>query len=280
MTVTPIPGGPLLTNHEYSAVVLAAGLIITAIFASYLGVLTRQRTRLAASQAELKAIFEHALDGIVLYEIETKKLHAGNDRLCRMLGYTPDELVTLSVSDIHPAEPLPHVIEQLERQISGEIELANDTPVKRRDGSVFFADISAGPVVIGGKQYMVGIFRDITERKRAKEMLQQRDALLHAVALSATEIMTAPSLNEAIPKAMEIVSTAIRIDRMAVMERSLMPDSPPVHRYAWNAPDVEIKIDDSFFEKSRAMDPAARGLADTAKKGRSSCPTPGPRPAT
>ena len=255
MTVTPIPGGPLLTNHEYSAVVLAAGLIITAIFASYLGVLTRQGTRLAASQAELKAIFEHALDGIVLYEIETKKLHAGNDRLCRMLGYTSDELVTLSVSDIHPAEQLPHVIEQLERQISGEIELATDIPVKRRDGSVFFADISAAPVVIDGKQYLVGIFHDITERKSAAEVLQRRDALLHAIALSATEIMTTPSLEDAIHKAMGLVSTAIRIDRMGVMERSSAPDLPPLYRYAWNALDVKVAIDDRFFEKSPIWSP-------------------------
>ena len=44
-------------------------------------------------------------------------------------------------------------------------------PVKRKDGSVFYADINASPIIINGKPCLLGVFRDVTERKRAEEKL-------------------------------------------------------------------------------------------------------------
>jgi hypothetical protein len=44
--------------------------------------------------------------------------------------------------------------------------------------------------------------------------------LLHAVAVSASEFVSASSLDEAMPKALELVSRTLQIDRMTVLERS------------------------------------------------------------
>ena len=56
-----------------------------------------------------------------------------------------------------------------EKQVKGEKALAEDLPVLRKDGSIFYADISAAPAIIGGVHCILGIFRDITERKQAEE---------------------------------------------------------------------------------------------------------------
>jgi len=121
-----------------------------------------------------KAVFDGALDGILLADAESRRFINGNNMICRMLGYSMDELKRLSVADIHPAEHLPYVIEQFERQVRGEIALAENIPVKRKDGSMFFADISASAVEMNGVRVQVGFFRDITERKRAGQKLQSR----------------------------------------------------------------------------------------------------------
>ncbi len=255
MIVTPIPGGTLLSDHQYSTIVLMADLIITACLVMYLGVLKRQQRRLRELRAELQAIFDHAIDGIVLCDLETKRLRAGNDHLCQMLGYTPEELVTLDLSDIHPTAALPRIIEQMRRQSRGELERADDVPVKRKDGSVFFADVSGGSVVIGGKPCLVGIFRDITERKHADELLLRRDALLHAVATSATELVMATSLDDAVAKVLEIVGTTLAIDRVSVLERPPVPNAAPVLRSAWHAPGLKLKLDSRFFEDPKLMTP-------------------------
>ena len=42
-------------------------------------------------------------------------------------------------------------------------------PVKRKDGSVFYADVNSTPVEMSGKRYLLGVFRDITERKQAEK---------------------------------------------------------------------------------------------------------------
>jgi PAS domain S-box-containing protein len=126
------------------------------------------------SENKFRSIFDHATDGILLADMETKKFTDGNRVICDMLGYSLDEIKNLGVMEIHPKEDLPNVLDQFEKQAKGEIKIVNDLPVKRKDGSVFYADISAGLVVLAGKQYLTGIFRDNTERKRGDEELKKR----------------------------------------------------------------------------------------------------------
>jgi PAS domain S-box-containing protein len=45
-------------------------------------------------------------------------------------------------------------------------------PCLKKDGSVFFADIFASPMIIDGKKMNVGFFTDVTERKTAEEKLK------------------------------------------------------------------------------------------------------------
>ncbi len=92
-----------------------------------------------------------------------------NSIICAMLGYSKEEILTRFVHDIHPEKDLPNVIEAFERQARNEFRLAENLPVKRKDGTIFYADISSSPISIGTEAFIVGIFRDITERKQADE---------------------------------------------------------------------------------------------------------------
>ena len=143
------------------------------------------------SEARFKGIFDHAQDGILLADIETKRFQMANDTICRMLGYSCEEISRLSVTDIHPAEDLAYVSQQFERQAKGEIALATDIPVKRKDGSVFFADINSSPLTLGVRSYLIGLFRDITERKRAEEALHKSNRALKTLSACNTTLIHA-----------------------------------------------------------------------------------------
>ncbi|MHA2039407.1 MAG: PAS domain S-box protein, partial [Promethearchaeota archaeon] len=73
--------------------------------------------------------------------------------------------------DIHRKEDLPYVIEQFEKLARNEMKTAQGIPFKRKDGHVFYADINSSSIIFSGKKCLVGIFRDITDRKQAEEAL-------------------------------------------------------------------------------------------------------------
>jgi PAS domain S-box-containing protein len=135
----------------------------------------RAEEAIKESEHRFKAIFDNAADGILVADKENKKFFSGNRMICQMLGYTEEEIKTLGVMDIHPEEDLPYVIDQFERQAKGEFTLASNIPVKRKDGSIFYADVNSFSIKLAGKTYLLGDFRDITERKKAEELLRKSE---------------------------------------------------------------------------------------------------------
>jgi len=135
----------------------------------------RMELELRESEERFRAIFEYSPDGILIADLQNKKFHSANAVMCKELGYTPEEIIKLRVSDIHPDKDLAYVINQFERQQSGEFTLARDIPVKRKDGSVFYADVNSIVITLSGEKYLLGLFRDITERKQAEDLLRESE---------------------------------------------------------------------------------------------------------
>jgi PAS domain S-box-containing protein len=129
---------------------------------------------LKESEIRFKAIFNESREGRLLAEIGTRRFFMCNPEICRMLGYTEEEMMRLRVDDIHPEKDLPFVIEQFERQAKGEIKLAAGLSVKRKDGSILYADVNTSPITLADKKYLMGSFRDITDSKKIQDQLQEK----------------------------------------------------------------------------------------------------------
>ncbi len=144
---------------------------------------------LRESELHFRTLFEAAVDGIVLADIETRKLVMPNRRICEMLGYSATELCELTVDDIHPPDELPYVKDQFERQIRREVAVARDIPMRRKDGTLFFADVNATRIDLGGRKYLMGMFRDITEKKKSEESLRASEAELRALFSAMSDVV-------------------------------------------------------------------------------------------
>jgi len=118
------------------------------------------------SEKRHRAICERVSEGILAADILTKRFRYANPAMCRMLGYSEDELRQMGVLEIHPKNALAHVLSEFEAQDQGEKTMVADIPCLRKNGTVFSADISAGKMSINGIECRVGIFTDITERKQ------------------------------------------------------------------------------------------------------------------
>lgn len=123
------------------------------------------------SEQRFRVIFDYANDGMLLTDIKTKKIYTANKTICQMLGYSLDEIKKLEVADIHPTEHLAHTIDRVDKLSRGEIAEARSIPVKRKDSTIFYADITCSiPVILGGRTCVISIFRDITAHKRIDEL--------------------------------------------------------------------------------------------------------------
>ncbi len=165
--------------------------------ASFIDITERKRAEnaLRESEARYKALFTGAAEGILMADLQMKQFHYANPAICRMFGYTEDELLRLGVEDIHPQESLEHVLAEFEAQVRGEKTLAPDLPCLRKDGTLFYANISGISVVIKGHKYNVGFFTDITERKRIQDKLAQNESEMRTTLYSIGDAVISLDLN-------------------------------------------------------------------------------------
>jgi PAS domain S-box-containing protein len=117
----------------------------------------RAENALKESEEKFRAIFENAGEGIIVADAKTKKFTFANPAIYRILGYKEKELLKLKVNDIHPKKDLPRVMEQFKKQLQKKILSAN-LPVLRKDKKVIFCNITATPLIINGKECIVGFF--------------------------------------------------------------------------------------------------------------------------
>lgn len=95
-----------------------------------------------------------------------------NEAACRSLGYSREELLEMTVHDIDPGFPEGIWAEywnDMKRRGSFTIESYHRT----KDGTIFPVEITSNYVKFGGREYNCTFARDITERKRAEEVLQR-----------------------------------------------------------------------------------------------------------
>ena len=142
--------------------------------------LSNANERLRQSNDQLQTIYDGMIEGILITDIETKRFVRVNSSMCCMLGYSEEELLSASIKDIHPPEEVPNDLQRFQAAAEGRVSINEDRPVLRKDGSIFYADITGQRVFYDERPCLLALFRDISERKQAQEALErERKTLKH-----------------------------------------------------------------------------------------------------
>ncbi len=145
-------------------------------------ILVQKIQELQESESSYKMLFANAAEGILMVELRTKQLIHANSTLCKMFGYPEEEILQLSLQDIHPKDSLKHVLAEVNAMTRGEKMNLQDIPCLRKDGTAFSVNISGSLIDFHGKKCMAGFFTDITERKRVEESLRESEMRFRAIA--------------------------------------------------------------------------------------------------
>jgi PAS domain S-box-containing protein len=113
-----------------------------------------------------RSLFDRTEDMIQVVDHETGRFIDVNETACRVHGYTREEYLSLRVPDIAP-NAQQWTVTRDARQAGPSLF---ETVHRRKDGSLFPVEISIAYVELDRK-YVLGVVRDISERKRAEESL-------------------------------------------------------------------------------------------------------------
>lgn len=145
----------------------------------------RVEQALRESEQRFRHLFTNSPDAIVLIDPHDPDVSWPivdcNQAACRMNGYTREEMIGQSIDllNLTPGtrEERSLYMENLRRE---QVILA-ETLHRHKDGHIFPIEISTSLLTFGGRELVLGIDRDITERKQAEEALRESDERFHSL---------------------------------------------------------------------------------------------------
>jgi len=141
---------------------------------------TRAQEALQKSEQQLEKLFEFSPDGILVTD-QQGRITKANAQIEQAFGYGRSELVGQAVEILiperfrggHPAHRTNYAAHPRLRPMGAGLQLFG----RRKDGSEFPVDIMLNPVDLPDGQMVLAVVRDVTEQKKALDVLREKEYL-------------------------------------------------------------------------------------------------------
>lgn len=138
-----------------------------------LGSLEQSEQALREQTRRNQLILQTSLDGFMVLDLEGR-LREANPAMCNLVGYSPEDLPGMSLSNF---EVQGNLANRGQQYLEVTLKTGADrfeTRYHRRDGQEINVEVSLNLAEFGQEQFLFGFVRDITERKQAEAEISQR----------------------------------------------------------------------------------------------------------
>jgi PAS domain S-box-containing protein len=138
----------------------------------------RTKEELRRQTAHFERLFELAPEPIVVRDVRNRVLRV-NKEFTKLFGFTPAEALGRSISELIVPAALWDESERLRESLNRGERVDAELVRKRKDGSLLTVSFVAASVRVDGEvEEIYGVYRDITEQKKAAEALKRTEAYL------------------------------------------------------------------------------------------------------
>jgi len=136
----------------------------------------RSEDKMRSSEERLKILFDYAPDAYFLTDIKGNFID-GNLASEKLLGYDKTELIgrNLLESELLSINQIPRAAKILIKNSSGLATGPDEFELTRKDGSNITVELITHPVEIGGQTLILGLARDINDRRAAENALRESE---------------------------------------------------------------------------------------------------------
>ncbi|MBF0409085.1 MAG: PocR ligand-binding domain-containing protein [Candidatus Riflebacteria bacterium] len=143
----------------------------------------RSEAALLTSRSYLQAVLDSVNDAVFVCDANTGIIVDVNQRMCEIYRCSHEEAIGTPCEEFSLGEP-PYSNHEISEWINkvGKTDIQTfNWLAKRKDGTVFWAEVGIRFAVIGGENRFVIAVRDITERREAEKLLQESEETFRTI---------------------------------------------------------------------------------------------------
>ncbi|MBN1143882.1 MAG: PAS domain S-box protein [Bacteroidales bacterium] len=146
---------------------------------------------LIESERNYREIFNATNEAIIIYDYHNNQIIDVNQAALMLFGVSYEDALNAKINDFSNTEQgfnrLNIMVQMQKAILEGQVEF--EWQAKKRNGELFWAEVSLKNTEIGGDMRIVSVLRDISERKRSQELIVQSEERFRSIIQFLTDII-------------------------------------------------------------------------------------------